>query len=177
MSSPISQRLADSVEQLLAAAGDVAESSLFAFAEPSDEATFRAAAPAVAVGGWLKARVEFVGPAAGSFDLTVPESLTRRLGAAFLGAESPDEITERALLDFAGELANMLCGTWLTRACIQESFDLSTPRVTRGQPGPADPSSGPDDLACFLNLDDAPVMIAIRQVPSLPAVPEPADAR
>ena len=184
MSSPISRPLADCQGALLAAVTEVAENSLFAFADASDQAAFDAAAAASNTDGdWLRARIHFTGPIDGQFSLTVPAALARRLCAAFAGAEISDDIGEGDLIDFTGELANMVCGTWLTRACQHEAFNLTPPRVLRG--GPGRPSGGePGDAQSanvYLAIDDTPIRLEIdwgTAAPTAPrSVPERADAR
>ncbi len=159
MSSPISRPLAESVEALLAAATEVAETCLFAYVEPSDAAAFE-----VSVGdgtGWLWASVRFTGPSHGALEITLPETLARRLCAAFAGAESPDEATDQDLVDFTGELANMVCGAWLTRANNREAFDLTPPRVVRNRPTLDRPvAANASTLICYYAIDEAPVRLA-----------------
>lgn len=183
-SSPISRQLADYQGALLAAVTEVAENSLFAFADASDKAAFDAAAAASdADGDWLRARICFTGPIGGQFSLTVPEALARRLSAAFAGADSADDIGEGDLIDFTGELANMVCGTWLTRACQHEAFDLTPPRVLRGGPGRATGGEPGDaeSASVYLAIDDTPIRLEIDRVTAAPTAPrsepERADAR
>jgi CheY-specific phosphatase CheX len=183
-SSPISRPLADYQGALLAAVAEVAENSLFAFADASDEAAFDAAAAASEGGSdWLRASIQFAGPIGGRFTLTVPGALARRLCAAFAGADSADEVSEADLVDFTGELANMVCGTWLTRACQHEAFNLTPPRVLRGgpDPAPAHAAGRADPATFYLAIDETPVRLAIDWDPAAPAAPRPlperADAR
>src|ERR1035437_10378622 len=77
-SSQISPPLADCHGSLLAAAAEVAENSLFTFADASDEAAFDAAAASWnADGGSLCARLRFAGPSSGQFTFTLPVALAR----------------------------------------------------------------------------------------------------
>jgi CheY-specific phosphatase CheX len=163
MCSLISPAFAEYRDALAAAVAEVAENSLFAFVDASDEATFDAAAAApLAAGGsdWLRACVHFKGSIAGRFDLTVPEPLARHLCASFAGAEVTEAIGDSELLDFTGEFANMVCGTWLTRARKQEAFNLTPPQVLRGPPN----STGPGDAGSerfYLSVDDAPIRLEV----------------
>jgi hypothetical protein len=183
-SSPISRQLADYKGALLSAVAEVAENSLFAFADASDEAAFDAAAAASNTDGdWLRACIHFTGPIGGQFALTVPAALARHLCAAFAGAETPDDIGEGDLIDFTGELANMMCGTWLTRACRHNAFNLTPPCVRRGGPDRATGGvTGEVDSASFyLAIDDTPIRLEIDWGTAAPAIlhcaPEGADAR
>lgn len=186
MSFPISRQLADHLGALLAAVTEVAENSLFTFADASDEATFDVAAAAAGIddtdGDWLRASIRFTGPVAGQFALTVPVGLARRLGAAFAGADTANDMGEDDLIDFTGELVNMMCGTWLTRACQHEAFTLTPPRVLRGGPDRA-MGGEPDDAestSFYLAIDDTPIRLEIgwsTAAPTAPcSVPERADA-
>ena len=160
MCSPISLVVADYRDALLEAVTDVAENSLFAFVDASDQASFEAArTDADTANGWLDACIEFRGPTSGRFELTLSEPLARHLCASFAGAEGPDEFGEADLFDFTGELANMMCGAWLTRACRWEAFSLTPPRVSRAPQHVA--SSGDASDRCYVSIDDALVQLEI----------------
>jgi hypothetical protein len=183
-SSPISRPPADYQGALLAAVAEVAENSLFAFADASDQATFDAAAAASdAAGDWLHACILFTGPTGGQFAVTLPAALARRLSAAFAGADSADDIGDADLIDFTGEFANMVCGTWLTRACRHEAFNLTPPCVQRGGPdrGTGGVTGDGGSANFYLAIDDTPIRLEIDWGTAAPAVPrsapERADAR
>ena len=160
MSSLLSRQLLDDAGPLVAAATDVAETSLFTFVDPSDAATFAAAA-AAAGDQWLSARVMFAGPANGGFTLTLPAASAQRLCAAFSGEDSLDAIGPEARRDFVGEVANMICGAWLTRVSRDHAFALSTPAVTSGALAPQDGGEADGARSTFLAIDDAPVRLDI----------------
>jgi CheY-specific phosphatase CheX len=178
MCSPISPPIADYHEALLAAVTGVAENSLFAFVDASDQATFEAATIAPGADGgndWLSAGIDFKGPIAGRFELTLSEALARHLCASFAGAETADEIGESDLLDFTGELANMMCGAWLTRAARHDAFSLMPPQVMRGRPGLATAGSESPERF-YLSIDDAAIRLDLYWISTVPPAPEPADA-
>jgi len=142
----------------------VAENSLFAFADASDQAAFDSTACTDdTAGGWLNARVCFAGPVDGQLTLILPGKLARSLCVAFAGADTADEVAERDLVDFTGELANMVCGTWLTRTCQHDAFTLMPPLVRFGGPGRhARRNTGDDDPArVYLAIDDTPILLEI----------------
>lgn len=147
--------LADPAElqrQLCAAVANVAEQSLFAFAEPCAQADFDERA--AAVDGWVRARVAFRGAADGALSCALAEPLARELLVAFLG-ESPDgEPADAALFDFAGELANMVCGDWLTHACPDTLFALQRPEVSRLAAPPGEPGT-------LILVNEAPVWCGV----------------
>jgi len=177
MCSPISLSPAEYHDTLLAAVSEVAENSLFAFADASEQAAFEAAAAAPLTDGgsdWLSACVHFSGPVAGRFELTVPEPLARHLCASFSGAEAPDEINEADLVDFTGELSNMMCGTWLTRTRRQDAFSLTPPAVHRGAPQIPGSEDAASEL-CYLSIDEAPIRLAVQWGIAPPLSQERAD--
>jgi hypothetical protein len=179
MCSPMSPAPASHGEALLAAVTEVAENSLFAFADASDQASFDAAATAPPGEGgsdWLRAWVHFSGPIAGRFELAVPEPLARHLGASFAGAETGGEISEGDLVDFTGELANMVCGTWLTRSCRHEAFSLTPPDVHRGQPEAAQAGDAASE-SFYLSIDDAPIRLTLCWRTARPEKRESADGQ
>lgn len=153
MSSPLWQRLADE-PTLLASATVVAETSLFSYVDASDAAAFDAAA--AGAGPWLRAGVEFHGPATGSFALVLPLRLAVDLAAAFSGdLEAAPGPADPLVGDFAGEVANMICGSWLTRACREHAFDLGPPRVESF----AQPPRCSGTRQVFLAIADAAVRV------------------
>jgi hypothetical protein len=178
MSSPISPPIVDYRGALLAAVTEVAENSLFAFVDASDQAAFEAATiapPAEGGGDWLRAGIDFNGPIAGRVELTLSEALARHLCASFAGAETAEDIGESDLLDFTGELANMMCGAWLTRASRHDAFTLTPPQVTRGKPQLATPGSDVPERF-YLSIDDAAIRLDLYWIATAPSPPEPAHA-
>jgi CheY-specific phosphatase CheX len=179
MCSPVSPTFARSGDALLAAVAEVAESSLFAFADTSDQDTFDAAVMVpLADGGatWLHACIGFNGSTAGRLTLTLSESLAHRLCVSFAGAETPDEIGDSDILDFTGELANMICGAWLTRAYSHEGFSLVPPRVGRGQSDSATPGDATAE-EFYLAIDEAPIRLELHWTTAAPSSGEAADGR
>jgi CheY-specific phosphatase CheX len=133
-------RIADALLQ-------VAERSLYAFAEPVSPAIM----PRTIDGGWYDATVSFRGPLSGQLALAVPVVLARQISTAFLG---DGDVDEAGIRDLVGEFANMTCGTWLTALHDTGCFDLAHPEVT-----PAD-DLAPRELAFVIN--DLPVMLSAR---------------
>lgn len=163
MSSPKSRRRTAprSTEHLASvreALMDVANHSFFAMAENCDRVRFEELAPRH--GGWLQASVAFDGAFRGALDLTLPESLAGELLVSFLGAYPDSPATEREVLDMTGEFANMVCGTWLSRACRRRRFDLESPAVSKLSAGwgPDDP---PAQIFAFLNSSPVGIRLAL----------------
>ena len=72
------------------------------------------------------------------------------------------------MFDSTGEFANMVCGTWLTRACARRRFDLQPP-VVSVVPG-ASASTGEDEELLLIN--DWPVKLAASKPFQVPRVEE-----
>lgn len=172
MCSQLSRRRTPSprehLETLRSCLVDVAQESFFSFAEPCSGERFRDAlemvdgAAAGSGGRWLSAYVDFDGAFAGRVTVVVPYALAVDMAAAIAGLAPGDPIDELLVLDATGEFANMVCGTWLTRACIHRRFDLRPPTV-RAMPGmpPAQ-----DDGEEHLLINDWPVKLGVAFVPA-----------
>jgi Chemotaxis phosphatase CheX len=164
MSSPTSAPRpdADTMAALGAAAVNVAEDSLFAFAEPCSADALAVSLDARPDGEtWLRAAVRFRGPFQGIAEVSLPRDLALELCASF-GGESPDDVAPQDVRDFAGEFANMMCGLWLTRAHSHARFDLDAPRIDEfGRPV----AVAPADVFGLL-VNDAPVIVTLRPAES-----------
>jgi CheY-specific phosphatase CheX len=80
---------------------------------------------------WMRATLAFKGPFEGELTVDVPEPLALELLASCVGISSPGEENLPSVEDAVGELANMVCGTWLTKNHGAQKFDLKPPRVDR----------------------------------------------
>ena len=163
MSSANLRRIPDVAEHrasVQAALVEVAESSFFAFVDPLDETQF--AELAAAVPSWLQAVVEFDGAFGGRMTISVAEPLTHELFSSFLG-EPPETMPQDGpLFDLVGEFGNMVCGSWLTRACERRRFDLQHPVVTRLEASAVTPD-GPAALLVALNGQPAILRLAFQE--------------
>jgi hypothetical protein len=74
------------------------------------------------------ARLTFEGDPPGCFTLRVTKSAACSIAADFLGAEE-SELSEREVSDVICELANMICGSVLSRVESNTTFRLASPRV------------------------------------------------
>lgn len=160
MSSPHSPRLADELAALGDAAVRVAEDSLFAYAEPCDgsrtAALIHARPPA---DPWLTASIAFSGPFEGVVRLSLPRAVCADLAGAFCGLPGAS-VGAAQLADFAGELANMVCGSWLTQVHRTEGFALTAPVVAETTAGHAAASAAAPDVLGLL-LRDTPVLLSL----------------
>jgi CheY-specific phosphatase CheX len=70
--------------------------------------------------------LEFVGEVRGRFGLALTDETARSLTANFLG-EDDSELAASEVGETVGELANMLCGSVMSRVRTSEKFVLSHP--------------------------------------------------
>jgi two-component system chemotaxis response regulator CheY len=157
------QPAADDVATLGRAVVQVAENSLFAYAEPCD--LDRLAALLAArdrLEPWLSASIAFTGPLTGMVWLSLPEPLAEELYRAFSGV-GDTEVSGAQVFDFAGELANMACGLWLTNSHRSARFELSAPSVTATtrEAVVAAPTDG--QAVAGLLLNDVPLQVAVEE--------------
>lgn len=92
-------------------------------------------------GALIAVSLSFHGSPDGHFSLLVSEPLARTLAANFIGCEEAD-VAPLQVTSVAAELANMICGTALTKIESDASFDLAAPetiRISRAEPAPAAP--------------------------------------
>jgi len=80
----------------------------------------------------ITATVSFDGEPSGSFWLAVSRPLAREMAGNFLGCD--DEIAGQQLEEVVREVANMVCGSVLSRVENHSRFDLSEPVVIREAP-------------------------------------------
>jgi CheY-specific phosphatase CheX len=115
-------------EHLAEVAVEVLKASAFAWGEARPLAELSPDCDAV-----LSAEVEFHGaPAAGGVALTLPRSLALTIVGDILSLDS-DELADPQVEDALKELANMICGQWLTRVFgVAPVFHLGTPRSSWG---------------------------------------------
>jgi CheY-specific phosphatase CheX len=122
---------AESLACLASAVEAVAERSFYAVVDPCEERLFLQLGQAVPE--WFVGTVHFAdGPLAGSIACTLPADLALNLCEAFTGGDPQSAApTNAQLADMVGELANMICGAWLSRVAGDCAFRLSPPVVAR----------------------------------------------
>jgi hypothetical protein len=160
MSSLRSLRPPDGLAELGEAAVRVAEDSLFAYAEPCDAARATGLIRArPAVEPWLAASVAFTGPFDGAVRVSLPRPLCADLAGAFCGV-APESLEPAQVADFAGELANMVCGSWLTQTHRTERFALAAPVVDEAAAADV-VAAAADPGALGLVLHATPLLLAL----------------
>lgn len=153
---PDTAPVAGGADAVLSAVSDVAERSFYAMVEPCDADRF--AELAAAHRDWLVAVVHFAeSDCAGDVRCRLPVALAERLFDAFSGRDPEDEAAPAAEIhDLVGEFANMICGSWLTRAANERTFGLSRPAVAEA----ALPES-PAAPGVSLAIDDQPCLVEV----------------
>jgi len=79
-------------------------------------------------GAVLESRLAFHGRPSGTFTVSLSEPAARMMGAGFLG-EDEEALTDAQTGQVVCELANMLCGSLVSKLESKESFDLSPPEL------------------------------------------------
>ncbi len=119
----------DAADAMFNAVSLVAGRTFDAVAEKCDPGRF--AELSAGAGRWLVATVSFSeSELAGAVSCGLSEELACTLFDAFSGREPDQPPPDPAwLADVAGEFANMICGSWLTRLAANQTFKLSPPAV------------------------------------------------
>ena len=114
--------------QLDEAVAYVAEEGFFASVEPIGQVEWEALCTDHDT--WLESSVRFHGPLGGALRCRLPLALARELVSAFLGMETGELPPNDPLVqDLTGELANMVCGRWLTDVAPRALFSIARPTV------------------------------------------------
>lgn len=104
----------------------------------------------------LMAALRFEGERPGEFRVTVTPEAAKTIAANFLGTD--DELPESRVEEVTCELANMICGSVLSRVEADLAFDLSHPELV-----PAEQvTSWTDGSARSFNLGNGSLTAAIR---------------
>jgi CheY-specific phosphatase CheX len=155
----------EATQALEAAIVDVAENSFSLFTEICSQARFEELLARSATSGadWMRATIGFAGPFNGELTVDVPEPLALELLASCVGIDAePGGDALPAVEDAVGELANMICGTWLTRNYGTQRFDLKPPRVDRVDAANLGRLwAAATDGALLMGLNDQPVRVRL----------------
>ena len=164
---PDAAPIAGGADMVFSAVSDVGERSFYAMVEPCDAERFAELADTHA--DWLAADVAFSDAGGeGHVVCRLPDALARRLFDAFSGRDTDEPPpAEGEVHDLVGEFANMICGSWLTRAAHHRTFSLAHPRVTVDSLGHARLGG-----VVPLLIDEHPCLVEV----SFTAVPEAAVA-
>ena len=119
----IQSALASAVEEVL-------ETMCFTTVLASSEG----AAPPAGGAQAITAELRFQGNPSGGFRVSAPIQLARAVSAGFLGREEA-EVSDSEAGEVVCELANMICGSVLSRLEDQTIFQIAHPELTPSQPG------------------------------------------
>jgi CheY-specific phosphatase CheX len=87
----------------------------------------------------ITAQLTFEGQPPGALTMRVTSAAARQIAADFLGVDE-QEVSELRVAEVVCELANMICGSVLSRMESASSFHLSTPQIV---PPPESSATGP----------------------------------
>ena len=85
------------------------------------------------------ATVKFEGPPDGALCVGMEAETAVALASTFLGLDPPD-VTDADCRQVVGEMANMMCGSVLSRVVPESSLRLASPVVRDGQETPCGPA-------------------------------------
>jgi CheY-specific phosphatase CheX len=123
MTDSIAGHLPPSCEQVL-------ETMFFTAILSQEDRTGRE--PSGACLGAITAAVEFHGPPKGILCAGMEIETAAALASSFLGLD-PEAVTAADCRQVAGELANMICGSVLSRSAPQSQLRLAAPQIAEGR--------------------------------------------
>lgn len=105
----------------------------------------------------LEARVAFSGERSGSVSVCISEPAARVLAGSFLG-ESEDSLQDAQVAQIVCELANMLCGSIVTRIESHGTFDLAAPELLSD---PAQSAIAKSDFQQSFSIDRGTLTVSL----------------
>jgi CheY-specific phosphatase CheX len=152
-------------EMLVEATGEVLETMFFTGVYGPAQDGGAAAEPRVA------ARLSFEGTPSGALTLSISEPAMRALTANFLASDQDDALPAAQLGCVVCELANMICGSLLSRVESATTFHLAAPRIV---PPTGCPAPGRDTSFYAVDLSNGTLTVAVTT--GTPTCPEPAQS-
>jgi CheY-specific phosphatase CheX len=108
----------------------------------------------------LEARLAFHGRPSGTLNVRLSEASARLLAAGFLG-EDEETLTDSQPGQVVCELANMLCGSLVSKLENEESFDLSVPELLADGQAAPDAETPPEARQSF-ELENGILTVTLR---------------
>lgn len=141
---------------LASAVEEVLETMFFATVLASGEG----AVPPEGDGGApaITAALRFEGSPSGGFRVSVPMKLARVVGAGFLGREEAG-VSDSQAAEVVCELANMICGSVLSRLESKATFQITHPELTPSEPGAG---FGGDSTCRWFDLGDGLLITSLQ---------------
>lgn len=115
----------------------------------------------------ITARVTFQGEPPGALTMRITSAAARSIAADFLGHD-PETVSHRQITEVVCELANMICGSLLSRVEGATTFNLSAPQIV---PPAAEPDGGSAITFYAADLSNGTLTVAVTI--GLPTCPEP----
>jgi CheY-specific phosphatase CheX len=109
----------------------------------------------------LEARVAFHGRPSGTLEVRLSEASARVLAAGFLG-EDEESLTEAQPGLVVCELANMLCGSLVSKLESEERFDLTSPALLPARTAAAVISEAPPVARQSFELENGILTVELR---------------
>jgi len=108
--------------------------------------------------GGIEIRLPFTGQRQGEFRLGLSQRAARSVAAGFLGVEEEGQLSAEQIGDVACEVANMICGSALSRLEANLAFNLQPPL-----PVQASGRAGPPEFAMrAFDLGNGTLTVGIR---------------
>jgi CheY-specific phosphatase CheX len=106
----------------------------------------------------IEARLLFHGQRPGKFRVAISPTVARGIAVDFLGLEDGDAIEESQVGEVVCEVANMICGSVLSRLEADLVFELTSPRLVEA----AEQGGWPQEAARTFDLGRGGLTAAIR---------------
>lgn len=110
----------------------------------------------------LCARARFRGSPSGTFCLRISAETARTMAADFLGAEDEQELSDAQVGDVVCELANMICGSVLSRLENEAGFEIFRPALVSGGQGRSAGQDGSPAVSRIFELANGRLEISLR---------------
>jgi CheY-specific phosphatase CheX len=110
-------------EALGTSAQTVLETMFFVVPEGDAESSYLFETPL------LRAGLAFRGEWRGTLELSTPLSSAKTLASSFAGVSDLEQVTEAEAGEVIRELANMVCGSTLSRLAGNKIFDMDSPKM------------------------------------------------
>jgi len=110
----------------------------------------------------LNVRIEYQGEHSGEISIILGEDLASRIARRFLGMDSESDILNDMIEDTAHELANIICGHFVTLKYGEKPImKISVPRLFPISPALFGILSTNEDFSSFM-VDDQPMLGLVR---------------
>jgi CheY-specific phosphatase CheX len=118
----------------------------------------------------IAARLTFQGEPPGSLTLRLTSAAARLIAADFLGCDA-EAVSDTQMAEVVCELANMICGSLLSRAESTTTFHLAAPQIV---PTTASPDRDSDTSLYAVTLSRGTLTVTVTT--GTPSCPEPAQS-